>query len=113
MKKIYFKSLGLAFFSAVLSSFCCVGPLILLLGTLGMSSTSLSTFLIFEPYRNYLITASMVFFAISFYRLYFSETCREECAKQKKLNRYRFFLWITFIISLVLIGFPYLKGFVA
>ena len=110
MKKISLKSLGLAFISAILSSFCCVGPLIIMLGTLGVSSSSLGFFLIFEPYRHYLIILSMGFFALSFYRLYFSKACQEKCGAPRKLKRYRLFLWLIFILSLFLIIFPYLRG---
>lgn len=98
--------------AAVVSSLCCVLPLIAVifgLGAFGFAS-------IFETFRPYLLLNAFAALAYGFYRLYF---LREECAPGEtcavkpisKINQIS--LWIATVVIIAFALAPYYTGYIA
>ncbi|MBI1936919.1 MAG: mercuric transport protein MerTP [Ignavibacteriales bacterium] len=100
-----------AIVTAVLASFCCITPVLAVLG--GLSGAA-STFSFLEPLRPYLIIFTVVVLGFAFYNAYKSQKqneincdCEEENTKYKNFLNSKTFLWIVTVVVVVLITFPY------
>lgn len=94
---------------ALLAISCCAGPLVFL--GLGLGWAGLAKFQALAPYRWVFFGLTVVFLAISFHRLYFSEKACEtsgECFTPKSLRYLRIALWVSLFIVLASLLFPIL-----
>jgi mercuric ion transport protein len=103
--------IGSAVFAAVISSLCCVLPLIAVvfgLGAFGAAS-------MFESFRPYLLVLAFAALVYSFYQVYFR---REQCAEGEscatkpvgKLNQ--MFLWVGLFMITAFALAPYYTGYI-
>ena len=102
------RSLIAAAIAGVTASACCVLPLVLL--TLGVSGIWLSTLTVLEPFRPIFIGLTVIFLGWAFRRLYLvPQVCvtGEECVKPTRLQNQRIAFWVTTMILLGLIAFPW------
>jgi len=101
--------LGGGIITALLTSLCCITPVLAVLGGLGGIAT---TFSFLEPLRPYLIGLTVLVLGYAFYKAYKPKTNTDiECAcetdeKPKFINSKKF-LWIITAVSALLITFPY------
>ena len=99
--------------TAIVASVCCVGPLLLL--ALGVSGAWIGSLSAFEPYRPYMIAATLIFLALAFRQLYLvPKKCEPDstCASPQTLRKQRFIFWSISIVLLVLIAFPWYARFI-
>ncbi len=99
--------------AAVLASVCCVGPLLLL--GLGVSGAWISNLAALEPFRPYMIGATLLFLALAFRKLYLvPQNCAPDasCANPKTLRKQRFLFWSISSVLLVLIAFPWYAQYI-
>lgn len=98
--------------AAIVSSLCCILPLIAVifgLGSFGLASAS-------ETLRPYLLVLAFAALGYGFYRVYFR---REECAPQescatKPVNKINHFsLWIATVVIVAFALAPYYTGYIA
>ncbi len=84
-KSIWIALVG-SIFSALVSSICCIGPLIIM--TLGIGSVWMSDIMIFSAYRPFFIILAVLSLSYSFYKLYFKSDCKigEKCAMPPSLR---------------------------
>ncbi|AZQ62737.1 hypothetical protein EI427_10975 [Flammeovirga pectinis] len=108
-----------AVFAALLASTCCVGPLLSIVGLLGISAASLTWLISIKPY---LISLSLL---LTFYNLYLAyqpkkdTSCysvnneHQQLSKTEKQTVYFFqsktFLWGVAIVTLFTIVLPYIN----
>jgi mercuric ion transport protein len=92
---------------AIGASVCCVGPLVLL--TLGIGGAWVGNLTAFEPYRPYLMVATLVFLGVAFRRLYLVPPVCEPgkaCAEPTVLKRQRLIFWTVTVLILALLAVP-------
>ena len=90
------------------ASACCAGPLLFL--SLGLGGSWLSTFSKLEPLRPVFIVVALAFLALSYRRLYLvPRQCEtgEACALDPGLKVQRRVFWITTVVVLAVITFPW------
>lgn len=91
---------------AIMSSLCCIVPILTIVG--GLSGAA-SSFGWVQPYRPYLIAATVTILGIAFYQAYRpvkKDNCG--CAIEKKhFLQSKTFLWIITVMSVLLMTFPY------
>ncbi len=89
-----------------LASACCIGPL--LLAVFGVGSAGF--WLIFEPYRPFLMALTFLFMGLSFvmaYRKPRRTNCTESvCHDQGAQRSLRVWLWVATALALVMVFFP-------
>ena len=90
------------------ASACCAGPLLFL--SLGLGGSWLSTFSKLEPLRPVFILLALAFLGLSYRRLYIvPRQCEtgEVCALDPGLKVQRRVFWITTVVVLAVITFPW------
>ncbi len=102
--------------SALFSSACCVGPLVLTgmgvgAGTAGLLGGLAGFVKILIPFRNLFIAGALVFLALNFYSVYGKK--RKACLNgsidgEKKLKRDKILLWTNTVAVVFFILSPYL-----
>ncbi len=104
-KSIWIALMG-SIFTALVSSACCIGPLIIM--TLGIGSAWMSDIMIVSAYRPLFIALSVLSLIYSFYKLYFKLDCKvgERCAIPQNLRIQRIMFWFTALIVIIFIIFP-------
>lgn len=91
---------------ALLSSLCCITPVLAIIGGLGGAA---SVFSWIEPARPYLIIVTIGVLGFSFYQAY-KPSKQDDCdcpPVKKSFLQSKGFLWVVAILSLVLMAFPY------
>ena len=99
--------------AAVLASVCCVGPLLLL--GLGVSGAWIGSLAAFEPFRPYMIAATLIFLALAFRKLYLvPQNCEPGtmCATPQTLRKQRILFWVITLSLIVLMAFPWYAPFI-
>lgn len=102
--------LGSAFFAAILSSLCCVLPvlaIVLGIGAFGVAS-------VFETVRPYFLGVAFLALGIAFYQTYFRrKSCEEgEACATKPIGRInQLFLWVATIGIVTFALFPFYTGY--
>ena len=94
--------------AGIAASACCAGPLLFL--SLGLGGSWLSTFSKLEPLRPVFIAIALGFLALSYRRLYIvPRQCEtgEVCALDPGLKVQRRVFWITIVVVLAVISFPW------
>lgn len=94
-------------FAAIAASLCCITPLLALLG--GASGLA-SSFSWIEPYRPYLIAATIAVFAFAWYKkLNANKQADCDCEEDNKKTFWqsKSFLAIVTVVAALLIAFPY------
>jgi mercuric ion transport protein len=94
--------------AAVGASVCCVGPLVLLM--LGVSGSWIGSLTAMEPFRPYLIGATLLFLGLAFRKLYLvPQPCAPgaTCANPTVLKRQRITFWIVALLLLGLLAVPW------
>lgn len=80
---------------AILSSVCCIAPLIFL--TLGISGAWIGTLTSLEPYKPYFAGVALIFIAFGFREVYFKSApaCPSElhCPQRKSMRFVKIALW--------------------
>lgn len=102
------KSMFAAIAAALGASLCCIGPLVLL--ALGVGGTWISYLTALEPYRPIFIGITLVFIYMAFRKLYLvPRQCAPDdvCAIPTTLRNQRIIFWVTSIILVALLTFPY------
>jgi mercuric ion transport protein len=102
------RSLIAGILAAVGASVCCVGPLLLL--TLGIGGAWVGSLTAFEPFRPYLIVATLVFLGVAFHRLYLAPQVCEPgtpCADPRTRTRQRVIFWTVSVLIVGLLAVPY------
>ncbi len=98
-------ALGSSLIVAVLSSLCCLGPVV---AFLGLGSLGLAAF--FESLRPYLLVITALLLGAAFYFAYRSDTVCEGGVCHKRGNTV---LWIVTVLVVLLAVFPYYSGLFA
>ena len=97
--------------AALLSSLCCLGPLVLV--TLGISGAWIGNLAALEPYRPLFIVAAFVCMAFAYrhtYRAPAAQACEPGtlCALPQTHRLYKRMLWVVSALVLAALAFPYL-----
>jgi len=90
------------------ASACCAGPLVLLM--LGVSGSWIGNLSALEPYRPFFIFVAVVFLGLAYRKIYMSpKTCSVDavCATQQGKRSQQIIFWITAIIIVLSIAFPW------
>ena len=102
---------GGAVFAAIVSSLCCVLPLIAVVFGLGTFGAALTV----EPLRPYLLVLAFAALAYGFYQVYFRrEKCDEgESCATKPINKLnQIFLWFGLVMITAFALAPYYTGYI-
>ena len=101
-----------ALLAAAGASLCCVLPVVVAFA--GVGSAALGA--LFEPYRPYLIGATVLLLGFAFHRAYRPQAAEcapgESCAVPDNRRRQRRLLWIVAVVALLLLTFPYTIGWI-
>lgn len=89
--------------SAILASFCCIGPLVL--AVLGIGS--IGVFSSLERYRPLFIGITFAFIGTAFYFTYRKKRNADACCEIKRDRIKKIILWIIAVIAIGLLLFPY------
>jgi mercuric ion transport protein len=97
--------------AALLSSLCCLGPLVLVM--LGVSGAWIGNLTALEPYRPLFIGVALVCMVLAYrhiYRAPAAETCEPGtlCALPQTQRLYQRLFWVVSTLVLVALTFPYL-----
>lgn len=104
--------LGGAVLAALVSSLCCIAPLLFVL--LGLGSFGAAA--MFEPFRPYLLIGSVLLLGIAYYWIYFkgdkSESCSpaEACETKPAASASRFGLWFATFAVILFALTPYITA---
>ncbi|MFQ5602697.1 MAG: mercuric transporter MerT family protein [bacterium] len=96
--------------TALLASLCCVGPFVFAL--IGAGSLGFAT--LFEPYRPYLLAATVLFLGAGFYLTYRKREvkCEDGTCKVESAGAWqKLLLWVAAALALVLMFFPQILTF--
>jgi len=87
-------------FAALLASSCCILPLALVM--LGLSGAWIANFAALEPYKTWIVAATLVFLALGFRQVYSRQqpTCEEDsyCARPASELVTKSALWIATVL---------------
>ena len=101
-----------ALLAAAGASVCCVLPVVVAFAGVGSAAFGA----VFEPYRPYMIAATMLLLGFAFYRAYRPQAAEcapgESCAVPENRRRQRLLLWIVAAVALLLLTFPYYIGWI-
>ena len=106
MKRESITSLGAAV-SALLASFCCIGPAVLALAGIG----GVGIFALFESWRTPLIAITILLLAAAFFLVYRKKTvvCEDgSCQTVFASTANKMFLWFATLLTVFFIAFPYI-----
>ena len=96
-----------ALLAAVGASLCCVLPVVVAFAGVGSAAFGA----MFEPYRPYMIAATVLLLGFAFYRAYRPAPAEcapgESCAVPENGRRQRLLLWIVAVVAMMLLTFPY------
>jgi len=98
--------------AAIVSSVCCVAPLVLL--TLGISGAWISQLTALEPYRPIFIGVTVICMVLAFRQLHIiPERCApgESCADPRLQRRQRQMFWIVVVGLAALVAFPWYAAY--
>jgi mercuric ion transport protein len=98
--------------AAIGASVCCVGPLVLL--TLGIGGAWIAHLAAFEPFRPWLVAATLLFLGLAFRKLYRQAPVCEpgaSCADPAVLRRQRVVFWLVALALLALLSVPWVAPF--
>ncbi len=87
--------------AALLSTVCCIVPLILLL--LGIGGSWVANLTALEPYKPYFIVGAVVLLAFAYWQIFLQKQACEEgkiCAVPENKRKYKIIFWIATIIIL-------------
>jgi len=90
------------------ASACCAGPLVLLM--LGISGSWIGNLSALEPYRPLFILVAVVFLGLAYRKIYMApKACSTDavCATQQGKRSQQIIFWITAIIIVMSIAFPW------
>jgi mercuric ion transport protein len=90
------------------ASACCAGPLVLLM--LGISGSWIGNLSALEPYRPIFIVVAVVFMGLAYRKIYIApKACSTDavCATQQGKRSQQIIFWITAIIIVLSIAFPW------
>lgn len=105
MKRIYL--IGVATITALLSSACCIFPLIALFGGASGGASALSWL---EPFRPFLMILSVLALGFAFYKAYKpkkADNCGCAVKEKKSFLASKGFLWGITVFSILMYSFPY------
>lgn len=100
-------SLTTAGLATIVSSLCCLGPLLLVM--LGIGGAWVSSLTLLEPYRPVFIVVVFVFLGLAFRSLYLlPQQCEidKPCANPVVLRKQRIVFWLVSIVLLGLLALP-------
>lgn len=95
--------------AAIGASICCVGPLVLLL--MGIGGAWVANLTALEPVRPFFMSATLLFVALAFRRLYLMPQVCEPgtpCAEPRTVTRQRLMFWIVVVILASLLAVPWM-----
>jgi mercuric ion transport protein len=93
--------------TAIVASMCCIGPAFVALVGIG----SIGAFTVFEAYRTYLISATILLLGIVFYFVYRKREihCEDGTCKTQDSGKWnKISVWSATFVAVVAIGFPHL-----
>ncbi len=93
--------------SAVLASFCCIGPVVLALLGVG----GLGMFSVFEEYRPWFIALTVILLGAAFYFTYRKRevACEDGSCEIRSAGKWnKISVWLATVIAAVAIAFPYI-----
>lgn len=94
--------IGASFLAVLLHSFCCVLPLVIVLGGLSSAASTLSWI---EPAEPYLMAFSIAALSFSFYQVYKPKPkidCECESHAKKGVFSSKAFLWSTTVFTIIM-----------
>lgn len=94
--------------AAILSSACCLGPLILL--ALGVSGAWIGNLTALEPYRPAFITVALVAMSFAWRRIYRrADDCKPDdvCATPSARKRYKLMFSLVAVLIFTALAYPY------
>ena len=98
--------------AAVGASLCCVLPVVVAFAGVGSAAFGA----MFEPYRPYMIGATLLLLGFAFHRAYRPQATEcapgESCAVPENRRRQRLLLWIVAVVAMLLLTFPYYIGWI-
>ena len=101
-----------ALLAATGASVCCVLPVVVAFAGVGSAAFGA----MFEPYRPYMIGATVLLLGLAFYRAHRPQQAEcapaESCAVPENRQRQRLLLWIVAIVAVLLLTFPYYINFI-
>lgn len=97
--------------AAILSTVCCLGPLVLV--TVGVSGAWISNLTLLEPYRPVFLGVALVFMGLAWWRIYRSPAAAKcepgtLCALPQTNRVYRIMFWVVSVLVLLALVYPYL-----
>lgn len=90
------------------ASACCAGPLVLLM--LGVSGSWIGNLSALEPYRPFFILVAVVFLGLAYRKIFMApKACSTDavCATQDGKRSQQIIFWITAIVIVLSISFPW------
>lgn len=101
-----------ALLAAAGASVCCVLPVVVAFAGVGSAAFGA----LFEPYRPYMIAATVLLLSFALYRAYRPQEVEcapgEVCEVPENRRRQRLLLWIVAAVAMLLLTFPYYIGWV-
>ncbi len=88
-------------FTALLSTVCCIVPLVLLM--LGIGGSWIANLTALEPYKPIFIGIAILFLAMAYWQIFLQKQDCEEgkiCAVPENKKKYKIIFWITALIIL-------------
>jgi mercuric ion transport protein len=101
-----------AVLAAIGASVCCVGPLLLI--SLGIGGAWMSTLTSMETVRPFFLVLTLVFIGLGYRKLYLiPDSCEEgeACASSEDKHKQRMIFWISSVLILMLLAFPWYAPF--
>lgn len=96
-----------ALLAAAGASVCCVLPVVVAFAGVGSAAFGA----MFEPYRPFMIGATVLLLGFAFYQAYRPAAAEcapgESCAVPENRRRQRLLLWIVAVVALLLLTFPF------
>ena len=97
--------------AAILSTVCCLGPLVLV--TVGVSGAWISNLTLLQPYRPAFIGVALVFMGLAWWRIYRAPAAAKcepgtLCALPQTNRVYRIMFWVVSVLVLLALVNPYL-----
>ena len=107
------RSLTLAVVAGLGASACCIGPLLLL--SLGLGGAWVGNLTAMEPYSGYFTAIAFIILCVVFHKLYIApKQCDEGavCVDPKVLKNQRIIFWLTTILLIAMVSFPYYADYI-
>ena len=94
--------------AAILTSTCCLGPLLLVM--LGFSGAWIGKLRVMEPYSPYFLAVALVAMVFAYRRIYRpQQDCKpgEVCAIPQVRMSYKIIFWVVAALIVVALGYPF------